>query len=449
MSFSRLTRNLTARLQGGGSGAILARGAAGALVTRVGGIGIAFLMQVVLARLLGVGSYGIFIYAFTWMDVLALVTLIGGEQTLVRYLAAYRAEAAFDRMRGLLRAGYLAVLGVSATTAALGAAVVAGLGDGIPPELATTFYLGFAALPFLAVSGVNRGALRGLKRPTYALLPEYVLRPLLLLAFAGAGFWALAWDPTAPRAMALFLVAALAATVLGWAWLYREVPAEAARSRPVFTPREWLAMAVPALVMSGMNMVLKQTDVIMVGVLVDTDRAGIYAAASRAAQLVVFGLMSVNTMLGPMISELYTQGRHAELQRVVTLAARGSFAFMAVVGLALGLGGEAILGLFGPAFGAGYPPLLVLIGGQMVNALSGSVGLILFMTGNQKDAATVLVGTVAINLVLNALFIPAWGLMGAAAATATATALWNLILLLRVRRKLGIDPTLLGRPPGG
>jgi O-antigen/teichoic acid export membrane protein len=51
----------------------------------------------------------------------------------------------------------------------------------------------------------------------------------------------------------------------------------------------------------------------------------------------------------------------------------------------------------------------------------------------------------ALNVLLNALLIPRFGVLGAATATAVTNLIWNLVLLRSVRTVLKIDSTALGR----
>ena len=83
----------------------------------------------------------------------------------------------------------------------------------------------------------------------------------------------------------------------------------------------------------------------------------------------------------------------------------------------------------------------------MVNAFCGSVGVLMTMTGHQLEAAKVYITAAILNIFLNVLFIPPFGIEGAAAATALTTIFWNLVLLMRVRKKISVDPTILGSHP--
>ena len=148
--------------------------------------------------------------------------------------------------------------------------------------------------------------------------------------------------------------------------------------------------------------------------------------------------------LAPMISSLHVSGKRKELQRLVTLAARGIFAFSFPAGLVLILAGRYVLRAFGAESTVAYRSLVILAVGQLVNALAGSVGFPMVMTGHQRRAAAIMGVSAGLNVVLNAVLIPRYGLTGAAAATGTTLALQNVVMLVHVIKRLGVNPTILG-----
>lgn len=226
-------------------------------------------------------------------------------------------------------------------------------------------------------------------------------------------------------------------------WAFRKnLSPEIRNARPDFNTKEWMSVAIPLLIISGMSMVMGQMDTVMLGALIGTDVAGIYSSAQRISTLVLFGLQAVNTMAAPMISELYYAGRIKELQRMVTLASWGIFAVTSIGSVVLIFLGHWILSLFGQAFVIGYLPLIILLIGNVINALCGSVGFILNMTGNQKISGRIIAGGLVINFLLNLCLIPKWNMTGAAIATATGMIYWNLFMVIVVIRKLKINPTI-------
>ncbi|MHC4225731.1 MAG: oligosaccharide flippase family protein, partial [Planctomycetota bacterium] len=70
-------------------GNTLFRGASGALVLRLAGTGLAFGLQVLLARVLGLGPYGDYIYAFALVTLLSVLLKLGLDSATLRFLPPY------------------------------------------------------------------------------------------------------------------------------------------------------------------------------------------------------------------------------------------------------------------------------------------------------------------------------------------------------------------------
>lgn len=105
--------------------------------------------------------------------------------------------------------------------------------------------------------------------------------------------------------------------------------------------------------------------------------------------------------------------------------------------------GQSFLSFFGSEFTSGSTALSILVFGQLVNAAAGSVGLLLVMTAHEREAAIGMGVGLSLNVLLNTLLIPLWGIEGAAGASATSMIVWNLWLAVRVHRRLGLDPSVL------
>ena len=90
------------------------------------------------------------------------------------------------------------------------------------------------------------------------------------------------------------------------------------------------------------------------------------------------------------------------------------------------------MGLFGEEFKTGTLALMFLTTGQFVNAASGSVALILGMTGKEKFASYVILIATIINFMLNFVLIPKLGINGAAVASMVGLMFWNIIFLIYI-----------------
>ena len=86
----------------------------------------------------------------------------------------------------------------------------------------------------------------------------------------------------------------------------------------------------------------------------------------------------------------------------------------------------------------GRNTLLILLIGQAVNAMSGSVGVIMQMTGKEKQFQNILFFALLINISLNLFLIPVHGILGAAIASTISIIFWNITSVLYIYRKLHV-----------
>jgi len=96
-----------------------------------------------------------------------------------------------------------------------------------------------------------------------------------------------------------------------------------------------------------------------------------------------------------------------------------------------------IMSLFGPEFTIGVSALLLMAFSQLINSLSGSVGYIMQMTNNQKMFQYIIISSSVLNILLNYLLIPIYGIDGAAFSSMVSMIVWNMVTVIFIKQKLG------------
>lgn len=418
----------------------LIRGSFASLSTRVVGVALSYVTAAILARTLGASGYGIYSIALAWALILVLPSRAGLDFVALRYAAFYIEHGERARLRALVRFTGLAVVGLSVAMGTVLYALTINRLTSAPPELAPGMVL--VILP-VAILGLVAAYLRNARRIIASQFYEQILRPgLLILALAAAVLAGL--RISASTAMILTGMSALAAMALGWFHAVRAMGG--GRGRPDYGPwREWVALSVPIFFITVVQELLNQLDIIMLGYLDRPESAGLYSAAWRIASLVTFGLVALTTVNGPLIAAAYARRDTAELGSIARTTARFGFGASLVLTVILMVGGRTVLQLFGPEFGRAYPALLILLIGGLINGFTGAVAYLLTMTGRQTKALGIFALALLVSFALNLLLIPRLSIVGAAIASSSATAVWNLAMLIVVRRELGIDASALAR----
>lgn len=422
----------------------LLRSGAGTFALQAGAAALSVGSAVVMARILGVEQYGAYAFAMAVASLMVIPTTLGLPGLAVREVSRLAARERWGVLRGLLVWAARTVLVVSVPVAAGAALLVAGFDLG-PDEAHIPLVLAMAVVPFVAVVQVGAAVLRGLGRVVLGHLHETVLRPGLALVVLVAAY-AVAGDTVdADWAVGAQVVAAAAAVVLVVGLTARHVPRAVWGAVDEREPRVWLGAALPMMFIGAAQVVNVNTDVVMVGAFEGAEAAGLYRVASRGAHAVVFVLVAANTVLQPVVASMHARGEVERLQRVLTRSVRlVTLVALAVTVALVAAGGPVLRGVFGSEFGVAATALAILAGGQLVNASLGSAGTVLMMTGHERDAAVAVGVGAVVNVALNAVLVPLFGIEGAASATAVSVVTWNVILTRRSVRIVGLDPSVFG-----
>ena len=419
-------------------------GSAVSIAIRLAGVGLSYLANIMLSRSLGVSDYGQYAIALGWTLVLVLPARMGFDYSALRYGTTYLEAGDTPSLRGFIRVSIGTVAFVSALTGVMMIVAAAALST----DMGVLAMAGAAAalLPPLAIVGVLSVLMRVSQRYVASQFYDQLLRPAGLIFLLGLFLLANA-DLTALRATVLTSIAAwIAAGALGWH--FRKSFADIWKVRPSFVDmRKWFVLSLPLLGVTVAQELLNQLEVILLGALADPRSAGLFAAASRLVSLMTFALAAFGIVSGPMIASAYHKGDLDELQYVTRLTTRLGLLFATGVALLLVVGGELLLGLFGPEFQGAYVPLLILTAGGLVNAFTGIVVYLATLTGRERPALAIFLTALALSFVLNIILIPRIDIVGAAIASSTALSFWNLAMLVFVRRQLGIDASAFGFAP--
>jgi O-antigen/teichoic acid export membrane protein len=425
----------------------LLRAISGTFALNIIGRLLGFGLIVLLARVLELQDFGFYVLAWSWIQLLMVFGKFGSDATASKYIAVYKANEEWDAFHGYLRFGALIVLIKSLGISLLAAGVVWFLQQTLGPVQSITFWLVMVILPFLTLIHYGQAVLRALGYPVLGILTNTVLRPASQIVFVLGGV-VVGVVFNAPVAMIISLLAAILAFILVFWGIKRSLRLYPFSAANYTKKKEWYSYAFYILLIAGGDMLFRQMDTVMLGVLSGAEEAGLYGAASRIAYFVIFGVSAANFVVTPLISEFHSTGASEKLQNMTTYAARIIFVLALGISMVLLLAGEYVLGLFGSEFQAASLTLKILIIGQLITALVGPVGSLMIMTGHEKQTSLIFLVTAGVNLLLNVWLIPLYGLEGAAIATAISFVLWNIAALVYLRRDVKINPTIF-RLKGG
>lgn len=426
----------------------LMRGGIGSLGIKFASTLLGLVLTIFLARALGPENYGVYAYVFAILSLLAIPTQLGLPSLIVRETAKAQAAGQWGIMRGLWRWSTIVVCSVSCLVMLVIVAVFWIFQDQVNERLRATFVVGLLLIPLIVLGELRGAALRGLRHILVGQLPENILRPsflILLLLLVQSGLLNIALS--AVTVMGLHAIAAAMAFAIGAVLLWGARPPELVnRPQPIYLSRAWIMSALPLALVSGLHLINMQASFLILG-LFETDQGlGIYKVVITSVTLVTFGLQAINMVVMPYFARFYANNDQVRLQRLVTQSVRVIFSFAIPIVIAFIFFGKQILTVvFGQVYAQGHTALAILALGQLVSAGTGSVGVLLNMTGHERDTLRG-IGLAAIaNVILSLLLIPPFGIEGAAVAAAFTLIVWNLLLRKAVKQRMRIETMVFHR----
>lgn len=440
---SYVVRLIARCMPGGLSDGQLAHGTLISLLLQGVGAGLVFFSEILLARMLGATGYGLFATVIAWMQVLLVVVLLGSNNLLVRFVPTYVATMNWASLRGAVLYSLLVSLGVGVIIIAISSFMMSISENTLSEELRRSFLIGMVILPVMAISIQRQAILRGLHHVAAALAPEYVVRPLCLILLSAAFYWIFGTPLYASQALIMYGLAAVFAFLIGRYFQKLSMPRDVAEARAILHAGEWFRIAMPLFLNAIMQLLIVRMDIILLGILAGHEEAGRYAVASRVSDVIVFMSTSTNVVAAPLIARHHARDDIYGMQRMLVLLTKGVLVLTLPLVVLIGIFGDPILGLFGNGYKVAYFSLLILACGQVVKALCGPVDFIMVMTGQHMKMLKILTLAATLNLALNLLLIPGYGMSGASVATACTTVFWNLYMRRVIGQCLGIDASIL------
>lgn len=201
--------------------------------------------------------------------------------------------------------------------------------------------------------------------------------------------------------------------------------------------KEILGLSFPMLITASATLTISYMDFLMLGYYVPEAQIGYYTISTKLAQATVFILASVNAVSAPKFSELFHADKKEELRLLVVRTTRIILLLSLPVTVFLIVFGNQVLQVFGAEFVNGYIALVFLALAKIVSAACGSVGYLLNMTNHQKVYRNITLVSCCLNIILNIILIPDWGINGAAFATMISIMFNNLVALVYIKLKFG------------
>ena len=390
-----------------------------------------YVTHIIVSRELGPGPYGIYGVVLSIQTIAGLVLTLGVPAAISKYVAQTESQA-----RSIL-ATSLTIQTIIAAGVALATLIFAPVISRVLGDTNFTNYIIFIAgvLFFQAFYPVYNQFLSGMHRfnAQAGLTTLYAVAKLagavgLLYIFREQGVYG---------AFAGFAVGGIVAGIIGW-YITRNIGGTEKSSLPVKSFLAFAGMYVVTLI--GLQIVMSLDLFMVKAILKDDVSAGYYNAASTLARIPYFLLQALSFILLPSVAKLTKPGESrkeavqfiADVLRYLIALIVPSVAFAAATSKAL------VRLFYSTDYIPAAPVLTVLIVG--LGALAFYLLLANITAGAGKTKVTIAITAliIVISFISGRVFIPLYGLIGAAYHTTLASLIGFALLAIYTFRVFGI-----------
>jgi len=393
-----------------------------------------FILRIVLGRELGADGLGVYTLAFTIYLFGMQFAAFGIGAALTKYVAEFIDDQA--TIRAYVSSGMTSsiITGLLMGIALFLLAPYIAVSFFQVPELELLLKLTALCYPFIAIQKAVLGTLNGFRRMhLYALLNiaqnvAVVAVSIALVLLFGMGVFGAVIGFVGPTILISLLSPVLIRDSLRFAL-----------SSLWYIPTLWQTTVFGFYVVLGNSIAFLNVhiDNILVGYYLGQTEVGIYAVAVLFAQTLTLIPSAFQTVTAPVTSKLYGQGDIEGVRKIIFSTMKRVFlSSVAISGIIIIFGQFFITYLFTAEFLLAYLPLLILLAGKTIYAPIMAIGVTLASIGKVNIRFRIAGVCGILNVILNVILIPIFGITGAAIATSLTLIANFAITLTMINRYL-------------
>jgi len=194
---------------------------------------------------------------------------------------------------------------------------------------------------------------------------------------------------------------------------------------------------IPVLFTGLAGMIFGYMDTILLTYFRTLKEVGLYNVALPTMKVISVIGVAFTSILFPLSSELWAKKRKDQLGKGLGMFYKYALILVFPLALLMFLFPEIILGiLFGGEFKAAGGVLRILAIGYLINTLSGVNNTTLSGIGKPKEVSKIMFSGACMNLILNLILIPFYGMEGAAISTTISFLFLFILSTLKIKKDI-------------
>lgn len=391
---------------------------------------ITYFFRATIARFLGPEAYGILNIGITAIGIGTTIGYLSLNNALENFIPKYIERGDQEDIKGIVLSTYQLAIPASIIGTALlffqAEFIASTVFDS--PSSANIIKIMSPTVFFSIIGFIGLDTTRGHRIQKYHTLTIKVIQPLLqlsvtlILLLLGMGLVgaSIGWT-----------VGALGTAILGFYFMEFKVgPILRTKVKPKWQRKKILKYSGPLLLSGIIGSVLGWTDTILLGQFLDETSIGLYNAALPTVALIMLPYQAMSALLLPSMSSSVEQGNRRDLEEMLESVTRWTASLTFPIFCIMLIFPEKMLHLlFGSQYTSAALALGILAIGKIFSASVGHLDTVIKSIDRSDLIFKNTLLNVGINLGLNILLIPKYGIAGAALATTLAIFFAQSLLL--------------------
>lgn len=403
---------------------------------------LAYPTAILLARQLGSEGFGIYGFVIALVGLMIYPIVLGQDQLVVRQAALvkehYQKLTHFPLVSFSLKFIWAVSIAVS-----LIITVLIIIYPTIFSIYTDTILFGVWILPFFSIRRIYTSLLRVLDKPVLAIFPESFVQPLVVFCLLIFSLFLFEKNIT-PQIAIIFQLSAYAISMLLVCVFCRNKQVSPKASLPFvesIKKTTWIKAGLIMALMATAEGFAMYIDRFMLGIFRPVEEVGVYLVAARNTGFVLFLESAFLLVTMPIIAKRYSKKEN--INELIAVQSLAVFLFTGVFFLFFFFYGEWLVALFGESFEDSYFPMLILAGAYFIGSFFGAGPHMLMMIGYEKISSNILLGSTILNVCLNLVLIPLYGVIGAAIATFISELVKKFFAYIFMVNKAKVDTSVL------
>jgi stage V sporulation protein B len=401
-----------------------------------------YLIRIVLARNLTVAEYGLFFSVFTLVNFFAIFNGLGMGEAMTKYIPEFQVKKSDEKIANAIF--YLSVM-------MLASFMIVGLLLLSFSNVLTKYYfktylaghlllLFFLIMVFSNLRGVLRNIYQGFQKMTgyaliYLLENAFTLLILLLLFAFKKDIFTAAYAHIAGYVLVLAIFIFL---------LFKFFPFKYKLYFDKRLFKKLISFGLPVVIIILGGMLIVYVDTLILTYFRSLSEVGIYNVVVPTVMIIQFFASAIATVSFPMISELWARRKKKFLEQGVKMLLKYSFVILIPAVLIVLFFSRLILSLmFGEQYVPGTLTMQVLAVAIIFLSLHSIISPLFAGTGRPKIAMRIIIQGAVLNVLINFIAIPRYGMLGAAVTSLLTYAYIFIVSVVKLKQFIKVELPLM------